>query len=68
MCSCRFVVVSRCSILTPAGLQVSLAKPDVPQWDRLRGAIENDFLEVPGSLFLNIPRPYSIDFYILKPL
>jgi len=26
----RFVAVSRCSILTPAGLQVSSAKPDVP--------------------------------------
>jgi len=29
-----FVVVSRCSILTPAGLQISFAKPDVPQWER----------------------------------
>ena len=29
MCHSQFVAVSRCSILTPAGLQVSSAKPDV---------------------------------------
>ncbi len=33
----RFVVVSRCSILTPTGPQISSAKPDVPQREPASG-------------------------------
>lgn len=37
MCHSRFVAVSHCSILTPAGLQVSSAKPDVPRREPASG-------------------------------
>ncbi len=55
MCHSQFVAVSRCSILTPAGLQVSSAKPDVPQREPASGCRKGIFkgaLNL-GSIFLS---------------
>jgi hypothetical protein len=51
MCHNQFVAVSRCSILTPAGLQISSAKPDVPQREPASGCRKKNFRGALKSFF-----------------